>query len=179
MSERCRMPLQPEQVRARRFRVALFGYRRRDVDSFLRRVAWDYSRCLEASTGEDRALEAREVERLLRRAQESTEVLRLVAELERGRAHAGGASRNGALTDYGLVKASEVLVSAADALERAHRLVSRRDEAARPSFSRETEAVEVLERSRNGSRTVPITRIAPASPPPPPPGAPSTVHAPG
>jgi DivIVA domain-containing protein len=180
MSERCRMPLQPEEVRARRFRVALFGYRRRDVNSFLRRVAWDYKSALDASTGADcAAADAREVERLLRRAHESTELLRLVAALETGRERARASSHNGALTGYRLVKVAEVLLAAADALEHAHRLASHRNDAASPSPRAETDTVEVVGGSRNGSRTTPVTQIALALPPPPPPGVSGTVRAPG
>jgi DivIVA domain-containing protein len=171
------MPLKPEQVRARGFRVALFGYRKRDVRSFLRRVAWDYKTSLEASSGRGPAVtEAREVERLLRSTQEATELLRLVAELEAKREQAG--PEDDALAAYRLLTAAEVLSAAADALERAHRVVACRREVTSPPLQLETERSEVIERSGNQAKTAPLTQIALASPPPPPVVS-STLQAPG
>jgi DivIVA domain-containing protein len=174
------MPLKPEEVRARKFRVALLGYRRRDVDSFLRRVAWDYKSSLEACARPDRAsAEAREVERLLRSAQDCMELLRLLAALETKRNHPSAGPYDDALIRFRWVKAAEALSAAADALERAHRVVSRRNEVTWPALGTETETWDVVERSRNGVETTPVTQIALSTPPPPPPSVSRTVHAPG
>jgi DivIVA domain-containing protein len=173
------MPLKPEEVRARKFRVALLGYRRRDVDSFLRRVAWDYKSSLEACARPDPAsAETREVERLLRSAEDCMELLRLLAALERKRSHPSAGTYDDALTRFRWVKAAEALSAAADGLERAHRVVSRRNEVTWPALGTETETRDV-ERSRNAAETTPVTQIALSTPPPPPPSVSRTVHAPG
>src|SRR5918999_1384458 len=113
------MPLTPEEVRGRRFRIGLLGYRKRDVGTFLREVAWDYKITLEDRTALDRAAdEARAVERLVACAQESAEVLRLVAELELRREQAGTAAPGDALAGHRLSGAAQVLSAAADAPER-------------------------------------------------------------
>jgi DivIVA domain-containing protein len=173
------MPLTPEEVRARRFRVGLLGYRRREVVSFLRAVAWDYKTTLEEAMTRDPApAEAREVERLLQCVHESIEVLRLLAELEMRREHAGAALVGGASVEFRLSGAARVLLAAAEALERAMRVVLRRIEVGDAHPPQPTDPVEPQESCRVRVESARATRTV-LSQPPPPPGVSTSVHAPG
>jgi DivIVA domain-containing protein len=173
------MPLTPEEVRARRFRIGLLGYRKRDVVSFLREVAWDYNAALEDGTALDRVTdEVRAVERLLACAQESTQVLRLVAEFELRREQACTAAPDDALAGYRLSGAAQVLSAAADALERALCVVRRRNEVVGARMHPASKPIELQNGFRAGVAGNGANHTA-LAPPPPPPGVSTSVHASG
>jgi DivIVA domain-containing protein len=171
------MPLRPEEVRARRFRTGLLGYRKRDVVSFLREVAWDYKTTLEERSVSDPVTdEGREVERLWQCTQESTEVLRLLAALELRREEAGTAARDDALAGYRLYRAAHVLSAAADALERARGVVRRKNEVVGAGTQPASEPMGLdggpRSVARAGGHQITVA-------PPPPPGVSTSVHASG
>jgi hypothetical protein len=99
-------------------------------------------------------------------------------ELEAKRMHPSPGSESDVLAAYRLLTAAEVLSAAADALERAHRVVACRREVTSTPLQPEAEMSEVFERSGNRAKTAPLTQVTLASPPPPPVVS-STVQAPG
>ena len=76
------MPLTPEEIRQQRFSSSFQGYERREVDSFLDRIAADYARATAEVSPRAEPSEslAREVGAVIRSAQESAE--RLVNEAQ-------------------------------------------------------------------------------------------------
>jgi DivIVA domain-containing protein len=113
------MPLSPEEVRNRRFPLGPDGFRQHEVMVFLRRVADDYERAIEAiaetadAAGEraSSATRASPIDGLLRAVRASLMAVRVAAETEAEAAqHTGSRGR---------AHAQDLRAKAADTLERA------------------------------------------------------------
>jgi DivIVA domain-containing protein len=113
------MPLRPEEVRNRRFPLDPSGFRQHEVMVFLRQVADDYERAIEAiaetadAAGEraSSAPPASEIDGLLRAVRDSLMAVRVAAETEAEAAQQAGSG--------GRAHAQDLRAKAADTLERA------------------------------------------------------------
>jgi DivIVA domain-containing protein len=109
------LPLTPDEVRGRGFRLGVYGYRREEVQDFLQRVATDYELAIAAIAESASLPSRRDVDALVGALQEAGRDLRRAAALV-------------ALGDHSDVETvahrlAQVMIQAADLLERAREWV--------------------------------------------------------